>query len=177
MKIPITDKFLWTIYNLLEEVDRIHDFGARRTMPEAFSPDLFKMRREWQRRGSRKNFSKIVSYLKKKELIKIKNLEVKKAIILTRKGLRKALRTDFRMTKKKKRKDGKWIMLIFDIPEKKRSLRDLLRKHLYLLGYKLFQQSVWICPYDVLKKTERFLREYSLDPYVRIFLIEEVEIS
>jgi len=80
------------------------------------------------------------------------------------------------MEEKKRRPDGKWIMLIFDVPERKRYLRDLLRSAIYFLGYKMFQRSVWVCPYDVLKKTEALLRKYSLDQYVKIFLIEEIEI-
>jgi hypothetical protein len=40
----------------------------------------------------------------------------------------------------------------------------------------MLQQSVWVCPYDVLEETEAILRKYSLDEYVKLFLIEEVEI-
>ena len=75
---------------------------------------------------------------------------------------------------KTKRKDGKWTMVIFDVPEKWRKSRDLLRSILNNLGYKMFQQSVWITPYDVLKKTEELLQIYSLDNFVKIFLIENI---
>ena len=78
------------------------------------------------------------------------------------------------MEGKNKRKDGKWIMLTFDIPEKHTKARSLLRSVLYNLGYKMFQQSIWITPYDVSEKTEKLLQLYSLDQYVRIFLIEEL---
>lgn len=176
MKLPITDKFLWMLYNFLEELDRAFDVVAPRTMKEVVCPDFFKLKREWERKESRKNFSRLIYYLKKKGLIKIENLKAKKGIILSKKGEKKILKIKYKMIKKKRRKDGKFIMLIFDIPERKRSLRNLLREHLHLLGYKILQQSVWICPYDVLKETEEFLRIYSLDTYVKIFLIEEMEI-
>ena len=81
------------------------------------------------------------------------------------------------MKKMKKRKDRKWIMLIFDIPEKKRESRSLLRETLYLLGYKMLQRSVWVCPYDVSRETEDFIQRNSLDPYIKLFLIKEVEIN
>jgi DNA-binding transcriptional regulator PaaX len=55
-------------------------------------------------------------------------------------------------------------------------LRDLLRELLYLLGYRMLQQSVWVCPYDVLKETEAIIQKLSLERYVKIFLIEEIEI-
>lgn len=176
MRIPLTDKFLWSLYNFLENLDRAFDIGAPRTMREAIFPDLFKFKREWQRKESRKNFSRLIYSLKKRGLIKIDNLKNRKAIILTSKGTTKALKIKYKMLKKKKRKDGKWQMLIFDIPEKKRYLRDLLREHLYLLGYCMLQKSIWVSPYDVFKETEELLRRYALDSYVKLFLIEEIEI-
>lgn len=176
MRIPITDKFLWSLYHFIESLDKIYDLGAPRTMKEAVFPELLKFKREWQRKESRKNFSRFIYYLKKKGLIKIENLKSKKAILLTPKGVKKATEIKYKMIEKKKRKDGRLEMVIFDIPERKRKLRDLLRKNLQYLGYKMFQKSIWICPYDVLKETEEIIRIFSLDPYVRIFLIEEIDL-
>ena len=75
---------------------------------------------------------------------------------------------------KKKRADKKWQMLIFDIPEDKRALRDVFRDNLMFLGYSLLQKSVWVSPYDMLEETENLIRKYELDPYIRLFLIEEI---
>jgi len=66
-------------------------------------------------------------------------------------------------------------MIIFDIPEKYKSKRELLRSILKNLGYKMFQQSVWVAPYDIYEKTEQLLQFYVLDKYVKIFLVEELE--
>lgn len=44
--------------------------------------------------------------------------------------------------------DKKWRFLMFDIPEKSRSVRDLLRNKLKSLGFFRFQQSIWIYPYE-----------------------------
>ena len=95
-------------------------------------------------------------------------------IILTKEGLSKALKASFEMEGKQKRKDGKWVMITFDVPEKWRKSRDLLRSILHNLGFKLFQQSVWVCPYDVSEKLETLLQMYNLDEFVKIFLIEEI---
>src|SRR3989344_2746508 len=73
-----------------------------------------------------------------------------------------------------KRKDNKWIMVIFDIPQKQWKARNLLKSILHNLKYRKFQQSVWVTPYDVFEKTEQLLQYYSLEKYVRIFLIEEL---
>jgi len=174
MRIPLTDKFLWSLYNFIEDVDRTLDFGIPRSMREGIDFWSVKQKHEWRRAADRKKFSKLIYYLKKRGLIKIKNLENKKAVILTPRGSERVLKIKYKMMNKKRRKDGKWQMIIFDIPEKKRRLRDLLRENLNLLGYRMLQKSIWVCPYDVTKETEEFLRIHSLAPYIRLFLIEEL---
>jgi len=176
LKLPITDQFLWDLYNFIQELDRTFDLFAPRTMKEAVFPELLRLKREHERKKAKRQFSQLIYYLKKKGYIRIKNLEQKQGVILTKKGKEKVLKVKFKIKEKKRRKDGKFEMIIFDIPEKKRHLRNLLREALHLLGYQMLQQSVWVCPYEVLEETEEIVRKYSLDPYVRIFLIEEIEI-
>ena len=47
-----------------------------------------------------------------------------------------------------RRWDGKWRVLIFDIPEYRRKTRDDLRRSLHHIGFVPLQQSVWVYPYD-----------------------------
>jgi hypothetical protein len=177
MRIPITDKFLWQIYNILEELSKLHEPFAPRTRKEAVFPELYKKHCEWERKLGRKNFAKLIYYLKKRGWIKIKNLEEKQGILLTKDGREKVLRVKLKFFEKKRRKDGKWIMIIFDIPEKERKKRDFLRNQLIILGYQKLQKSIWVCSYDVIRETEEIIRKYSLDEYVKIFLIEEIELD
>ena len=51
-------------------------------------------------------------------------------------------------TKKPQRWDGKWRLLIFDIPEYRRGLRDKIRQTLGGIGFVRLQNSVWVYPYD-----------------------------
>lgn len=44
-------------------------------------------------------------------------------------------------------KDGVWKLVIFDIPEKKRKIRNHLRSKLKALGFKKWQESIWVSPY------------------------------
>src|SRR3989344_1279787 len=50
--------------------------------------------------------------------------------------------------KKPRRWDNKWRVLIFDIPEKRRPLREKVRITLMAIGFVRLQDSVWIYPYD-----------------------------
>ena len=73
-----------------------------------------------------------------------------KYLKLTAKGekeLRRLELSDFAM-KKPKKWDRKWRVLIFDIPERKRMLRQKVRQTLIVIGFIKLQNSVWIYPYD-----------------------------
>src|SRR3989344_2297817 len=50
---------------------------------------------------------------------------------------------------KKWRWDGKWRILIFDVPEKIRGKRDFLRRELIDFGFYPLQKSVWVYPYNL----------------------------
>ena len=176
MKLPITDKFLLNLYDFTEKIDKTFDLFAYKTMSDAYCPALRDLRKQYERQREKQKFSQLIYRLKKNGYIKIKNLKQNEGIILTKKGAEKVLKVKIKTEKKRKRFDGKWQMIIFDIPEKKRQLRSLLREKLFLLEYQLLQKSIWICPYDVSKETEFILRKYSLDPYVKLFLIEEIEL-
>ncbi len=58
------------------------------------------------------------------------------------------IKLKFEMAKSKKW-DGKWRVLIFDIPEKIRSKRDFLRNELKDFGFYQLQRSVWVYPYNL----------------------------
>lgn len=180
MRLPFTDKFLWAVYNFYKATDKAlapPDIFRLRTIKEVMRPhpDFW---RALEEKRSRRQFAQFVNYLKRKGYIRIDNLKGKRGILLTPRGEEKALRV--RLFAKdgqpvKRRKDGKWVMVIFDIPENKRRYRDELRKILYALEFQKLQKSVWVCPNDVLERLEDAVRIYNLDYYVRTFLIEEIE--
>ena len=174
MKLFLTDKFLWKIYNFLGLIEENIDSLILTKRKLAF-PHLYKLQRMYKKEKRRRKFTQFINYLKKQGYIEIENLKGKQALLLTEKGFKKVLKTKFKIKKKKRRKDKKWIMLIFDIPEEKKHLRERLRRFLFPLGFQVLQRSVWVCPYDVLEDVKRVLRLESIDPYVQIFLVEEIK--
>ncbi|MEK7093153.1 MAG: hypothetical protein AAB927_01580 [Patescibacteria group bacterium] len=44
--------------------------------------------------------------------------------------------------------DSKWRVLIFDIPERRKGLREKVRRTLNAIGFVRLQDSVWVYPYD-----------------------------
>ena len=177
MKIPITDQFLLDIiYPLLDATDNVVDFllSNKYQQINILFGNNNPVIRKYKKDRKIRDFNQLIYHLKKSNYIKVKNLQNKKAIMLTKRGFDKVLKASFKIQEKKRRKDGKWIMIAFDLPQKHQKARDLLRSILQNLGYKLFQQSVWVTPYDVSDKTEKLLQTYSLENYVKIFLIEEL---
>ncbi len=178
MKINLTDQFLWDMYSFFEKAGDITRvvFRRRRTLYDVSPGPKNPVFEKYKKMNNRRQFNNLIYQLKKHNFIKVENLKGNNAIMLTKKGIDKAIRARFKLEKKndKKRKDGKWIMIIFDIPQSRRKSRNLLRSILKNLGYKMFQHSVWITPYDVSEKTEELLQWYSLDSYIRLFLIEKL---
>ncbi|MEK9184077.1 MAG: hypothetical protein AAB890_03335 [Patescibacteria group bacterium] len=71
--------------------------------------------------------------------------------------------------------DGKWRMVIFDIPEKKRDDRNWLRWQLIGYDYKLLQKSVFVGKQPL---EENFYGEIiirKLNPYIRLMTMGEID--
>ena len=70
-------------------------------------------------------------------------------VYLTQTGKTRALkyRLNNLVLKKSRKWNKKWRIVLFDIPEEKRKIRDSLRKKLKNLGFLEFQKSVFIFPY------------------------------
>ena len=69
---------------------------------------------------------------------------------------------------RKKSWDGKWLMVIFDIPEKNSKVRKALREKLRELGFAMLQRSVWISPYDLSSLLKEFLENIGLSGTVLV---------
>lgn len=48
----------------------------------------------------------------------------------------------------KKKWDGRWRMVVFDIPERRSAVRFRLRRIMSEIGFVRLQDSVWVYPYD-----------------------------
>jgi phenylacetic acid degradation operon negative regulatory protein len=65
--------------------------------------------------------------------------------------------------------DGFWRVVVFDVPEKKRRARDVLRSELKRLGFGKLQDSTYISPYDFNKAFLDFLQLRGLAGSVLLF--------
>jgi DNA-binding transcriptional regulator PaaX len=81
---------------------------------------------------------------------------------------------DFKF-KRPKRWDGKWRVMIFDIPEKKRRERDLVRKLFKSAEFYPLQESVWVYPYDCEDIIALLKTDFGVGKNLLYLIVEEIE--
>ncbi|MES3031995.1 MAG: hypothetical protein V4699_02000 [Patescibacteria group bacterium] len=127
---------------------------------------------------NRQALQRAINSLYISHLIKEKNnANGSTTLILNENGKKKALRFNIEKMEIKKPAtwNGKWHIVIFDIPEKLKKLRDSLRLHFQEMGLIELQKSVLVYPYPCNKEIEFILELYNARKYVRFILAEEID--
>lgn len=128
---------------LLKAILSVKDGELPKKYSESFS-DIFKTARQ------KYQYSGTINRMNEKGLIQFINKDGELRITITPKGhkvVNNLLLGDYKQLKRPIDWDGKWRMVMFDIPEDKRKLRNILRFHLKKVGFLQIQGSVWIYPY------------------------------
>ncbi len=71
--------------------------------------------------------------------------------------------------------DKKWRMLIFDIPEYRKSLRDKVRRTLVSIGFKKVQDSVWMFPYDCEELVALLKADFKIGKDLLYIMVDKIE--
>lgn len=122
-------------------------------------------------------FNRAVDRLKKQKLVEIVEEEGQTLVRITETGRMRALRykLDEMQIKKPKVWDKRWRLVIFDIPEKHKRMREIFRDHLKIMGFYMLQKSVWVHPYPCFNEIE-FLRQiYNVGINVTYIVAEKIE--
>ena len=101
-----------------------------------------------RKRHPERRMSQAVSRLVSRGLVA---RDTSKRLILTEKGKKYAELMDHRgrlQFAKDRKWDGRWRIVIFDIWERRREVRDRLRTRLQTIGFIKVQNSVWAYPYE-----------------------------
>ena len=70
--------------------------------------------------------------------------------------------------------DSKWRLIIFDIPEHVREVRDALRGKLREWNCYKVQNSVFVCPFDCRKEIAQICTILKAHAWIHIFLIDQL---
>ena len=71
--------------------------------------------------------------------------------------------------------DEKWRIVMFDIPERFKKVRDILRIHLRSLGFEELQKSVFVHPFPCINEIEYIAKHYGIGKYVRFIIAESID--
>ena len=74
-----------------------------------------------------------------------------------------------------KRWDGKWRMVIYDIPTKKTIKRDMLRRALKEYGFFCLQHSVWVYPFECQEIVTLLKAEFEVGKDVLYIVADTIE--
>ncbi|EKE16544.1 MAG: Transcriptional regulator, PaaX family [uncultured bacterium] len=133
-----------------------------------------------KRNFSRKKISNAVSGLKRRELIKIiKDKDGMIKVKLTNKGKKRLVEYSIGSLriKKPKKWDGKWRVLIFDIPTEPKiyaQAREALRGKIKDLGFHQLQKSVWVYPYDCEDELLFVAEIYEVQRHIEVLTVEKL---
>jgi len=137
---------------------------------------LKEVSRSWKEIDRQKLRKEIRNLYRSKIVKRKENSDGSYTMILTDKGKMKALTYHFEKMKIEGEKwDGKWRLVVFDIPEKIRGGRRALREKIRGLGFYELQKSVWIFPYECKDEIDFIIEFFNLRKYVRFCVLESID--
>ncbi len=145
--------------------------------PKKYFKTLKTIKEEWKE-INKQSLGRAIKNLYHSKLIKEKeNADGTITLILTDSGKEKALTYDLDKMeiKKPKQWDGKWRIVLFDIPEKIKKTREAIRGHLKKLGFYELQKSVFVYPYDCKKEIEYLIEFYDIRRFVRFVIADSID--
>lgn len=87
----------------------------------------------------------------------------------------KKLKRDFPLVKLQQQKwDGLWRIVIFDIKEKDKKIRESLRYKLTSLGFGMWQKSVYVTPFNVAKDLKQYLITNGLEDLACVLIAKHL---
>jgi len=120
-----------------------------------------------------------VKRLEVKKFVRVAHTTEGEVLIITSKGKKEAsfLSIDDIVIKKTRHWDGFWRVLVFDIPEEKRTARNALRRKLHRIGFYPLQKSTFIYPYECRDEVD-FIGEYfSVRQFIRYIVAKDADVD
>lgn len=149
-KKSLTNAILLTLEKAVDGYVRVEDFAYHHYRYHYGYPDLKKS-----------SLSQALKRLREGGLIEQVKLKNDVIIKLTQAG--KELISD---GSDEKEWDRKWRIVIFDIPEQRRVIRNLFRRNLKKWGFKHLQKSVWISKRNIFDKLNSYIRDLGIEKWV-----------
>ncbi|OGK19034.1 CRISPR-associated endonuclease Cas2 [Candidatus Roizmanbacteria bacterium RIFCSPHIGHO2_01_FULL_39_8] len=120
----------------------------------------------------------------------LQNLEKKEILSLEMKGndvyvhlkdwlqptiVKYSLRQILELKRRERKWNGKWFMVMFDVPESQRNKRVYLRSFLKDIGFFQYQKSVYLFPYECEKEIALIKKIIESGKYMSYIIAEKIE--
>lgn len=138
---------------------------------EDFNANYYKYLYQYPKPVKKSNLSLTLKRLREGGLIELISDE-QLLLRLTDKGKEQALWAKIKFDDEKW--DGKWRLVMFDIPEKRRQARDLLRSKLKQWGFMHWQKSVWASKKNCVKPMRNFIKQVGIGDWVKVLESDNV---
>ena len=132
---------------------------------------------EWKK-IDRDSLKRAIRSLYKSKLVDSKdNDDGTTTLVLSGKGKQVALKFNLEniQIKKQHQWDKYWRIVISDIPEKRKILRESLRMHLKNMNFIELQKSVYVHPYPCEKEVEFIIEFFDLRRFVRFIVAKSID--
>lgn len=125
----------------------------------------------------RMNFFNKISYLKRRGFIKDFYKSKARYFEITAKGIErlKVFVAENLAIKRPEIWDRKWRLVILDIPEKQRLLRNKIRRILYRLGFQQIQKSVFVYPFECTEEINIICHYFGGRQYIKYMIADIIE--
>ncbi|MDO8728964.1 MAG: CRISPR-associated endonuclease Cas2 [bacterium] len=144
--------------------------------PKAYFRIIKGTRKEWGMINKRALETAINSLYNSKLVSEKSNEDGTTTLILSAEGKHLALTYDLdNLVIPRHPWDKKWRIVIFDIPEKKKGVREVLRYNLKRLGFKELQHSVFILPFECRKEIEYLIEFHNLRRFIRYIEAQHID--
>ena len=126
-----------------------------------------------------KKIEKSLKSLERKEIINLEEKDNKVFVYIKDKNnptvMKYSIKALMDLKKKKKKWEGKWFLVFFDVPEVQRNKRNYLRKYLVDIGFYRYQQSIYIFPYECEKEIILIKKIVEGAKYMKYIIAEKIE--
>jgi len=127
-------------------------------------------RKEWEKFNLRR-LKQVIKRLEMQKEIEITNGIVK----ITEKGKKKILKYNLDDMTLKRKTDGKWRVIVYDIANLKKFQRELFRETLKRLKFLRLQKSVYITPFVCDDEIEYLRQVFDIGSEVLVLRVAEIE--
>lgn len=128
-------------------------------------PSSYAWGARWDRQLDKSMLSQALERLREKGLIDYEKSKTRK-IILKLTSLGNDALSDIGVIEREW--DGIFRIVIFDIPEQKRIIRDLFRRRLRDWGFRIWQKSVWVSKNNVTDKLRQLIGKLEIKDWVAV---------